>query len=135
MFLGKFNTTFSGKGRVVLPKKFRQEVADGVIYLIEGFDGGIWGFNTEIWNREAGKRLQEDLISTIGRRERRIFFSTAEICVLDGQGRFNIPEGIVERANLTEQILIIGCGDHFEIWNEDDYQKVLKNYAFTTSTK
>lgn len=135
MFLGKFNTTFSGKGRIVLPKKFRQEVADGVIYLIEGFDGGIWGFNTDVWSKEAGKRLQEDLISTVGRRERRTFFSTAEICVLDGQGRFILPEGMVERANLTEQILIVGTGDHFEIWEPAEYEKVLENYAVATSFK
>ena len=63
MFLGQFITTFSGKNRIVLPKKFRQEVADGVIYLIEGFDGGIWGFKTQDWEREAGKRLEQDPIS------------------------------------------------------------------------
>jgi MraZ protein len=135
MFLGQFNTTFSGKNRVVLPKKFRQEVIDGTIYLIKGFDGGIWGFKTEDWEKEARKRLDEDLTSTSGRRERRTFFSSAEICILDGQGRFIIPEGMVERANLTEHILIIGTGDHFEIWDESEYQKVLENYAFATSTK
>lgn len=135
MFLGQFNTTFSGKNRIVLPKKFRQEIIDGVIYLMKGFDGGIWGFKTVDWETEARKRLDEELTSTSGRRERRTFFSSAEICSLDGQGRFIIPEGMVERANLQEHILIIGAGDHFEIWNESEYQKVLENNAFTPSIK
>jgi MraZ protein len=129
MFLGQFITTFSGKNRIVLPKKFRQEVADGVIYLIEGFDGGIWGFKTQDWEREAGKRLEQDLTSTSGRRDRRKFFSSADICSLDGQGRFIIPEAMVERAHLKEHILIVGAGDHFEIWEDSDYQKVLENHA------
>jgi MraZ protein len=129
MFLGRFITTFSGKNRIVLPKKFRQEVTDGVIYLIEGFDGGIWGFKTQDWEKEAGKRLEQDLLSTSGRRERRIFFSSADTCVLDGQGRFIIPEAMVERAHLKEQIVIVGAGDHFEIWEDSDYQKVLEDHA------
>ncbi len=133
MFLGKFITTFSGKNRIILPKKFRQEVKDGVIYLIEGFDGGLWGFNSDKWGVEAGKRLAEDLTSTTGRRERRKFFSSAEICVLDGQGRFIIPETMIVRAKLKEQILIVGTGDHFEIWEPNQYQKVL-NYDLSTVT-
>lgn len=135
MFLGKFITTFSGKGRIVLPKKFRQEVKDGIIYIIEGFDGGIWGFNTEGWNKEAEKRLSEDLLSNRGRRERRIFFSSAEKCDLDGQGRFVLPESFSKRAELKE-ILIVGAGDHFEIWNPKTYQKILDgSVADTKRTK
>lgn len=129
MFLGQFTTTFSGKNRIILPKKFRQEIDDGQIYLIQGFDGGIWGFNNAGWKKEAEKRLLEDLSSTSGRRERRIFFSTAEQCSLDGQGRFIIPEAFSERAGLKEQIVIIGAGDHFEIWNPESYQKVLISYG------
>lgn len=128
MFLGQFTIPLSGGNRMILPRKFRQDTEDNIIYLIEGLDGGIWGFNTQGWMVEASKRLREELTSTTGRRDRRIFFSSAESCSLDGQGRFNIPEGMVQRANLQEQILIIGAGDHFEIWNPEQYRKILESY-------
>lgn len=131
MFLGQFETTFSGKNRIILPKKFRLELKEAIVYIIEGYDGGIWGFGVEEWAKEVKKRLAEELTSAKGRLERRIFFSSAESCVLDGQGRFIIPEVLVLRAGLKEQILIIGAGDHFEIWNPDSYQKVLTNYGST----
>lgn len=141
MFLGQFETTFSGKNeqssssnRIILPKKFRNELKEATVYIIEGYDGGIWGFGVEEWAKEVKKRLAEELTSAKGRLERRIFFSSAESCVLDGQGRFIIPEVLVVRAGLKEQILIIGAGDHFEIWNPDFYQKVLKSYGSTTGT-
>jgi MraZ protein len=117
MFLGKFLTTFSGKNRIVLPKKFRQELGLGIFYLLKGFDGEIWGFNAKEWEKEAQKRLSEDFTTTVGREKRRIFFSNSEICSLDSQGRFIIPEVMVQTSNLKSEILILGAGDHFEIWD------------------
>jgi len=117
MFLGKFLTTFSGNNRIVLPKKFRQELGQGIFYLMMGFNGEIWGFNAKEWDKEAQKRLEEDFTTTVGREKRRIFFSNSEICSLDSQGRFIIPEVMIKGSSLKSEILILGAGDHFEIWD------------------
>ncbi len=123
MFLGTYKTLFSGKNRVILPRKFRKELEpENVLYIVKGLDGEIWGFNTVDWGKESEKRLNIPLTETKGRVLRRRFFSQAEECVLDSQGRFIISQELIDYAGLVKEILIIGAGDHLEIWEMGKYR-------------
>lgn len=131
MFLGRFLITFTnsnkpgnGSFRIVLPKKFRLELKKDTVYLIKGFDGGIWGFDQKIWEKESHKRLYEDLRVETGRLARRSFFSNADSVTLDDQGRIILPDELVKDGNLKDKLILIGAGDHFEIWNQADWQKL-----------
>ncbi len=118
MFLGSFKTDFSGKNRLILPKKFRRELGNSEkFYLFLGQNGEIWGFNEENWQKQAEIILSQQLNTSEGRVERLRFFSRADECVLDGQGRFILPQEMVEKVNFKKVILLIGAGDHFEIWD------------------
>lgn len=130
MFLGTYKTYFSGKNRLILPKKFRKELEpETVLYLVKGLDGEIWGFNSIEWLKEAEKRLNIPLTETKGRILRRRFFSQAEECLLDTQGRFIVPPELSASAGLKKDILIIGAGDHLEIWDGQKYKsEITKNY-------
>lgn len=124
MFLGIYKTYFSGKGRLNLPKKFRKELGrEETTYIVMGPDGEIWGLNSEKWLQEAESRLKVPLTEKKGRLQRREFFSKAEECLLDAQGRFVLPPQFVEHASLKDEILLIGAGDHFEIWQPKRWNK------------
>ena len=126
MFLGKFTTEFSGKNRLVLPKKIRKEFGiEERFYIKLGSDGEIWGFDKDNWQAQTGEILRISLSLAEGRAKRRLFFSQAEECVLDTQGRFILPQEFVEECELQMEILIIGAGDHFEIWNKTSWEKVI----------
>jgi MraZ protein len=127
MFLGRYKTLFSGKNRLVLPKKFRMELgSDNYFYVVGGRDGELWGFGIREWTVEAEKRLAIPLTEKAGRIERRNFFGQAEECQLDGQGRFIISQQLVDYAGLGNEVLIIGCGDHFEIWDQRRIEEKLE---------
>lgn len=133
MFLGRYITYFTGKNRVVLPKKFRQELGNEThFYLIQGQDGEIWGFRNAEWQKEAEVRLSLSISDAEGRKARRSFFALAEECQLDSQGRFIISQELVTYAGISKQsfsanneILMVGAGDHFEIWNNDNFNKLM----------
>lgn len=119
MFLGSYKTYFSGKNRLILPKKFRKELGnEDIFYIILGQEGEIWGFNRENWQNWAKSILNLSLSTDEGRKERRKFFSRAEECSLDGQGRFILPQEFTQKVNFANEVLIIGAGDHFEIWDQ-----------------
>lgn len=90
-----------------------------------GLDGEIWGLNTEKWHQEAESRLKVPLTEKKGRLQRREFFSKAEECLLDAQGRFILPPQFVEHADLKKEVLIVGTGDHFEIWQPQRWNEML----------
>ncbi len=126
MFLGSFKTYFSGRNRLILPKRFRKELDNkDRFFIILGFDGEIWGFDSKNWQKQAEIILNFPLSTVEGREKRRIFFSRAEECVLDAQGRFILPQEFIEQVNFEKEVWIIGAGDHFEIWSSKDGKKIL----------
>jgi len=126
MFLGSYITYFTGKNRLVLSKKFRQELDnDTYFYLIQGQDGEIWGFKRSEWEKESATRLSLPISDPEGRKARRSFFGLAEECQLDSQGRFVISQELVDYAELSNEILMVGAGDHFEIWQRAKFEQIV----------
>lgn len=134
MFLGSCKTFFSGKNRLILPKRFRRELGNTEkFYILLGENGEIWGFDTKNWSNLAESVLKFPLSSEEGRIKRLKFFPKAEECFLDGQGRFILPQDFMENLEFKDEVLIVGAGDHFEIWKielwEEHLKKVEKEYG------
>ncbi len=128
MFLGSFKTFFSGKNRLVLPKRFRKELgSEDKFYIFLGENGEIWGFDTVNWSALAEETLRLPLSSKEGREKRLKLFPKAEECVLDSQGRFILPQGFMDNLNFKAGVYIIGAGDHFEIWEPKAWKEVVKS--------
>ena len=126
MFLGEYQTKFSGKGRIILPHKFRQELTDKKVILSRGFENCIWGFDIRDFEEEARKQLEISATEERARYMRRYLFSGSESVELDVQGRIIIPSALLNFASVTGEIVIIGAGDHFEIWDNKRWKKHLK---------
>lgn len=125
MFLGSFKTYFSGKSRLILPKKFRKELGnEDKFYVLLGKNGEVWGFNQGNWVIQAEKVLETPLSTEEGWSQRLNFFSRADECVLDSQGRFILPLEFVAKTNFKEEVLMIGAGDHFEIWDPEKLEQL-----------
>lgn len=128
MFLGSFTTLFSGKNRLILPKRFRRELGnEDKFYILLGENGEIWGFDVINWTKLAEIILNVPLSSEEGRIKRLKLFSKAEECVLDSQGRFILPQELMTNLTFDDEVLIVGAGDHFEIWNPEKWNKFIKN--------
>lgn len=126
MFLGEYQTKFSGQGRIILPKKFRKELLGfKEIVLSRGFEGCIWGYSLEDFVKEAERQLSISPTEEDARALRRYLFSGAEETILDEQGRFVIPKSLIDYAGLKGEVVLIGTGDHFEIWNPKKWQKLI----------
>lgn len=126
MFLGEYKAKFSGKGRVILPKKLREEINGNEIILSRGFEGCIWGFDLSDWKKEAEKQLETSPVEEKARLLRRLLFASSVTVELDEQGRFVIPGSLLDYALIRNEVVIIGAGDHFEIWDRDLWEKHLK---------
>lgn len=126
MFLGTYHLLFSGKGRVILPKKFRKELKQPEIVLMKGIDKGIWGFSSEGWQEFVQKQLEISITLEEGRSLRRQFFPFSESVELDKQGRFVVSDFLLKLGQIKEQIVLVGAGDHFEIWDPKKWQMELK---------
>jgi MraZ protein len=127
MFLGSYRPSFDLKSRrIALPKKVRDYLATNDIILSYGFEKCIFGFDTKDWESQSTKQLEEPISLRGARDLRRFFFSSATSCELDSQGRFVIPGNLLEYAKITSPV-IIGAGDHFEIWQQSTWDRLKTN--------
>lgn len=126
MFLGQFKTKFSGKGRIILPKILRSEVIGRRVILSRGFEGCIWGFSEAGFEQESNRQLEISATEERARMLRRYLFSASQAAELDDQSRFVIPKLLLDYAKLRAEVVIIGAGDHFEIWDSAAWEKHIK---------
>lgn len=123
MFLGTYQPNLIGKGRIALPKKIRNEIAGERVILSIGFESCIFGFEEKAWENVVSSDINRPLSDPEGRKLRRKMCSRAAIVELDSQGRFVIPEELLNYAEIKNEILIIGAGDHFEIWSKEKWKE------------
>lgn len=126
MLLGQFELNFTGQGRLILPKKIRENLSGSTLVLSRGLDGGIWGFDQKEWISESQKQLAQPLTEKEARDLRRYLFSAAQEVSLDEQGRFVIPKQLLDYAGLKNTVTLVGAGDHFEIWNNLKWKRIMK---------
>jgi MraZ protein len=118
MFLGEFQHSLDTKGRVILPAKYRDQLADGA-FVTKGKGGCLSVFTpgefeqvaTEI--REQSKRGPKELNAA------RVFFGGTSEIQPDKQGRVALPGNLREFAHLEREVMVVGLYSRIEIWDRD----------------
>ncbi len=126
VFFGEYQVAFSAPGRVVLPKKLRELLKGNVFVLTRGFDVCLAGYDKEAWEKKAQTLLDVSLLEKENLEKRRFLFSSTVYLEIDDQGRFVIPRNLLLSASLSEKVVIVGVGDHFEIWDVDKWTRYMK---------
>ena len=126
VFFGEYQVAFSGGGRMVLPKKMREFIKGSVFVLTKGFDSCLAGYDKEDWEKRAKELLTVSLLEKEQLEKRRFLFSSATYAEIDDQGRFIIPKILLQYARLSEKAVVIGVGDHFEVWEPNRWQRYIK---------
>ncbi len=118
MFLGEFQHSLDTKGRVILPARYRDQLAVGA-YVTKGRGGCLSVFTPEDFEdvasqvREQSKRGAKELNAA------RVFFSGAQEVKPDKQGRVALPQNLREYAGLTREVVVAGVFSRIEIWDRD----------------
>ena len=128
LFLGEYDHALDERSRLMLPRKIRQEIEAREIVLARGYDGCIFGFDINAWEKEAQKHLETPVTDQKAREVRRYLFSGAEKVEMDKLGRIVLPQTLKVYATITRDIKVVGAGDHFELWDTKrwiEYEKGL----------
>lgn len=123
MFLGEYLHSVDDKGRVAIPAKFREELADGAV-VTRGLDKCLVVYPKHEWVALAEKVSRLPQTQPNVRALTRLLFSGAVDCELDRQGRIMLPPYLREYARITTDVAIIGLYRRIEIWNLTDWTTV-----------
>tara|TARA_B100000941_G_scaffold271793_1_gene230805 strand:+ start:96 stop:560 length:465 start_codon:yes stop_codon:yes gene_type:complete len=127
MFLSTYENKIDKKGRVSVPATFRS-------YLNAiGYNGFIVypSFNhvaLEACSQDRIEKLSNSIDSLNPFEEKRDYFATSvlsesENLQFDTEGRVSISEKLLKHAKIDKNILFVGLGKTFNIWDPKNFQK------------
>ncbi len=120
MFFGTYTPKLDEKGRLILPAKFREQLAGGLM-VTRGQEHCLY-----VWPQAEIDRITERLrdapVSNKATRDYvRMFSSASSDDRPDKQGRITIPSPLREWAHLTKDVVVIGAMNRLEIWDESSW--------------
>ena len=125
MFLGTYTPRLDEKGRLILPAKYRDELAYGLV-LTRGQERCIYVFSQREFEKQHEQLAQASLTSRKARDYARVFLSGASDEVPDKQGRVTIPQVLRTYGGLDREVTVIGAGNRIEIWDSAAWQQYLQ---------
>ncbi|HET7094084.1 MAG TPA: division/cell wall cluster transcriptional repressor MraZ [Thermomicrobiales bacterium] len=123
MFLGRHAHTLDAKGRLAVPARFRDALADGLV-LTRGIDRCLALYPMPTWRALAEKVGALPLTDADARNFRRMVFAEAVDLALDGQGRILVPPELRRYAGLERDALVVGVDASIEIWSPAGWAQV-----------
>lgn len=123
-FQGSSAITLDEKGRMSIPTKHRPAFveADGPSFLTmtRHPHGCLLIFPRPIW---LVKRQALNQLPMAAQDWKRIFVGNATDLELDSNGRVVVPLELRKRVGLNREAMMLGVGDHFELWDMDALNK------------
>ncbi len=127
MFLSSYENKLDKKGRVSVPATFRSHLSS------LGYNGFISypSFNhsaLEGCSQDRIEKLSNTIDSLSPFEEKRDYFATSVLseCVnlqFDTEGRVSLTEKLLKHANIKSNVLFVGLGKTFQIWEPKGFEK------------
>ena len=124
MFLGTHTPRLDEKGRLILPAKYRDELAGGVV-ITKGQERCLYVFPLA----EFGRMTEAMSTAPVTRKDlrdySRVLFASAFDEVPDKQGRVTVPPSLRTYAGLERDCVVIGANTRMEIWDAGAWETYL----------
>ena len=121
MFFGTYTPRLDDKGRIFLPAKFRDELAEGLV-VTRGQERCLYVWSMEEFNKLTERLRETSVTSKSARNYVRMFFAGASDETPDKQGRITVPPMLRGYASLERDCIVIGAMNRIEIWDAASWQ-------------
>ena len=122
MFYGANYNTLDAKGRLIVPKQFREQLGESFM-MTKGLDGCLYVFPMNEWNSFEEKLAALPLTNKNARAVVRHFAAGAALCEMDKKGRILVPEVLRDFAHLQRDVVVEGSMKRIEIWSREQYDR------------
>lgn len=126
MFFGSYEHNLDEKGRLVIPSKIRANIL-GKLYILKGFEGSLSLYDDADFKSYIASLQALSFNNRTTRDVQRIALSSVCELEIDKQGRIQLPTALLEKYQISKEVVIVGVLDHFEIWNKLKWEQYLKD--------
>lgn len=126
MFRGLQSATLDDKGRMAVPKRFReslQQVCQGeVVLTVDIHDACLLLYPMADWLAIEAKLMAMPNMDPATRRVQRLLLGHAVEINMDASGRILVPDLLREYAQMNKDVMLIGQGNKIEFWSAEAWQ-------------
>jgi len=127
MFRGLNAINIDPKGRVAIPARYRdrlaQDAADQIVLTIDTEQRCLLLYPLPTWEEIERKLALLPTFNPIARRIQRLLIGHAVEMTLDSHGRILIPTLLRDYAMLDKRVMLLGQGNKFEIWHDENWER------------
>ncbi len=127
MFRGVNNLNLDAKGRLAVPTRYRERIADisagQMVVTIDTDERCLLLYPLPVWEEIERKLDALPSFNKQARRVQRLLIGHATEVEMDGQGRLLLPPPLRSFAALDKQVVLIGQGKKFELWDEQTWNE------------
>ena len=120
MFQGASQINLDVKGRLAVPVKHRDPLAApsaGKLVLTAHPEGCLLLYPLQAWEPIRDKAMKFPSLDRTASLWKRLLIGFAEEMTLDNAGRILVSPELRQYAGIEKQIMLVGQGSHFEVWN------------------
>jgi MraZ protein len=122
VFQGASSLSLDAKGRLSVPTRHRDVLsatAAGQLTITKHPHGCLMVFPRPEWEKFRERIAQLPMSAQWWKR---IFLGNAMDVDMDGTGRVLVSPELRQAAGLTRDVMLLGMGQHFELWDKTTYE-------------
>jgi len=133
MFRGRSRHTLDAKGRLAIPSRFKEVLAEkgDNCLVVTNHDACLWAFARDDWRGIEEKAASLPQFNRAAQIYLRYFISGAVECEVK-QGRITIPPDLRQIGQLDREVVLVGELKRFEIWDrrlwEEEFARVRERF-------
>lgn len=122
MFLGQYQHNLDDKGRLMVPARYRDLLADGA-FITQGFDKCLMVMTETHFNEVYALINSLNMADLSARQLRRLILSNAYQVEVDRVGRILVPQNLRDFLGVANgELIVAGQGEYFEVWTPAEWR-------------
>jgi MraZ protein len=122
MLLGQYDSRVDEKNRIILPKRFKEELG-GKFIATKGFEHSIIIISENEWKQVLEVTEGRSFLESGARETQRFLLGGASFVELDKKGRFILPGYLKIFADIKEEVTFVGLNWRVEMWNKKHWEE------------
>lgn len=127
--LGEYQIKLDAKGRVKLPSGLKKQVdpaIKGRFVINRGFERCLVLYPWNEWEKVSAKVNKLNRFVKKNREFIRYFFRGATEVQLDTSDRLNLPNHLLQYADIDKELLMAANNNIIELWNKERYDALME---------
>lgn len=127
MLFGQKELVIDDKSRLTMPSLYKEGFRDNICFATLGMDNCIELIPSELFEKNTEKINSLSNFDPKARELKRTFFSNAFRIEIDSHSRVLLPKVLLDKTNISKNVVLVGVYDHLELWDLDKFNANLKD--------